>query len=196
MSDSPQNPYIASGQNAGPISRRVPSSISQTAMTGVVITLALASSVVVLSGILSYLTLSDFPEDQPLFQFGGNDLLFLIVGAAATILTVPIAAIVPQVMKKQATEQLRSADVDLPRPLNADSELPVEAKHFLGAMQTSAIIGQALFEGPAMMNAVLMMIDHNFAHLIFVAIGLVGILAQTPTAGRLTAAIEDASMPR
>ena len=62
------------------------------------------------------------------------------------------------------------------------------------AIATYTLIGQALFEGPAVFNAILMMTDDNLAHAIPVVIGIVGIALQIPTAGKLTSLMEDAKL--
>ncbi|MCC9602818.1 hypothetical protein LOC67_19885 [Stieleria sp. JC731] len=196
MIDSPNNPYVSPGGSSGPGNTRAPNSISQTAKTGLVITFALINGVVVVAGILSYLSLGDFPEDLPLIRFGQDEWLFLAIGGLATLLTIPVAIVLPKIMKGQAAERLRSTDLDFPQPIDTNATLPPEGRHFLGAFQSSTLIGQALFEGPAMLNAVFVFIDHNFAHLFFVAVGIAGIVLLAPTPQKLINAIEDANRPR
>ena len=196
MSDPAKNPYAASTTTPGgtfPL-RQGPGTIGAAATTGTVITLALIGGVVMITGILAFLILSDPPEDQSLFRFDGDVMIFLGIGYLFFFGAAMVALVMRGVMKGQAAAKLRAADEDLPQPLEANSPLPRSGQAFLGAVATYTLIGQALLEGPAVINAIFMFLDNNFAHAIPIALGIVGIAMQIPTAGRIKTLMENAKL--
>ncbi|QEF96882.1 hypothetical protein Mal15_09120 [Stieleria maiorica] len=194
MNDPAKNPYVASSATPGgtfPQGQRA-TTIDAAAKTGTIISLALISGVMMISGILAYLVFANPPEDQSLLRFDGDAMLFLIIGYGVFVASSGAAIVLRGIMKAQAAAQLKSSDVDLPQPLKADSPLPPQAQSFLGAVATYTLIGQALVEGPAIINAVFLFIDNNLAHLVPIVLAVIGILLQIPTAGKLIAAMEEA----
>jgi hypothetical protein len=72
-----------------------------------------------------------------------------------------------------------------------EATLPPAVARFVSAEQTATLVGQAILEGGAMINLVLMMLDHRIAlHLIIVVAAIIGIAFMTPTVDRLRRSIE------
>ncbi|WP_182868084.1 hypothetical protein [Stieleria mannarensis] len=194
MNDPAKNPYVASSVTPGgsfPQGHGA-ATIDAAAKTGTIISMALISGVMMISGVLAYLVFANPPEDQSLLRFDGDALLFLAIGYGMFVASAGAAIVLRGIMKQQAAAQLKASGVDLPQPLKADSPLPQPAQAFLGSVATYTLIGQALVEGPAVVNAVFMFIDNNLAHLIPIVLAVIGIALQTPTAGKIMAALEDA----
>ena len=194
MSDDPaKNPYTATstGSSASGIATDG-STIGAFATTGTTISLGMIGGVLIISVVLSTLVLSDPPEDQSLFRFSGDDMLFLIVGYVIFLGGIAAAVVIRTIMKGQAIAQFNATDPELPHPLDNKSPLPGDARSLLAANQTSTIIGQALMEGPAVVNAIFLLLGDNFAHLIPIVLGIIGIAVQIPTAGKLKQLLEDA----
>nr|WP_143547945.1 hypothetical protein [Rhodopirellula sp. SM50] len=194
MNDPAQNPYASSSKTPGGLfpQGRSAGTINAAARIGTVISLALISGVVMITVILAYLVFSNPPEDQGLLRFDGDAMLFLIIGYGVFVGAAGAAIVLRGIMKNQAAAQLKASAEELPRPLEGDSPLPPSAQAFLGTVATYTLIGQALVEGPAVINAVLMFIDNNLAHLIPIVLAVIGIAMQIPTSGKIKASMEDA----
>ncbi|MDM4016706.1 hypothetical protein [Roseiconus lacunae] len=193
MNDSPTNPYL-SDQSAPGVGGQ--ESIEATAKIGMIITFSLATGILFITGILTYMTLRHLPDDAALVRLGGDDLLFLVVGFGIMLAALPAALVVPRLMRKQAFNHTRISELNLPRPIRPETELPAETRPVLGAIMGSVLVGQAICEGSAITNAILMMINENFAHLVPVVIGFIGVIVQIPTTGKIVRMIEDAAVPR
>lgn len=196
MNDPAQNPYAASSETPGGLfpQGRSAGTINTAARTGTVISLALISGVMMITAILAYLVTSNPPKDQGLVRFDGDAMLFLIIGYGIFVGAAGAAIVLRGVMKNQAAAQLKAAAEELPRPLEGDSPLPPSGRAFLGMVATYTLIGQALVEGPAIINAIFMFIDNNLAHLIPIVLAVIGIALQIPTAGKIKALMEDAKL--
>lgn len=196
MEDPAKNPYAASSTQRGATNfgGGAPGTINGAARIGTVITLALVSGVVMMSAIMSFLVLSDPPEEESLFRFDGDAMLFLGVGYVVFLGGAFVAIVMRGLMKGQAAANLRSAGEDFPQPLDGNSSLPPSGRAFVGAFATYTLIGQALLEGPAVINVILMFIENNFAHAIPIVLAIIGILLQIPTAGRIKSAIENTKL--
>jgi hypothetical protein len=198
MTNPARNPYTSptstdsptasgfSGGAAGP-------TIQATSLTGLVITFALVSGLVIVTVILSSLTLSNFPEDESMVRFGGDSMLFVVIGFGISIASFVAAFVLRSSLKRQAVMQLQASGDDLPQPLELTTPLPGSAQRFLGAVSSFTIVGQALCEGPAILNAIFIMLEDNFVFLIPVVFGIAGIALQTPLPGRLKAMLEAAT---
>jgi len=195
--DPAKNPYTANAADGGSgFAAGGTTTINGFATTGMIISLGLVGGVVAVSAVMTFLMLSDPPEDQPVFRFAGESTIFVIVGYAVFIGGAAAAVVLRRVMKQQAVAEFKSSNAELPQPLQPHSPLPGSAVKLLGAAQVYTIVGGALLEGPAVLNAILMFIDHNFAHAIPVFLAVIGILIQVPTAGRYQQLLEDARLAR
>lgn len=196
MSDDPaKNPYTSGSGSFGQAnSPGGAMTIAGFASIGTLISIALVTGLLLISGFMSYMVLSDPPEDAPVFQFGGDNLLFLIIGYAVFFVCAATAFVIPAMMRRQAMETYKVSNAQLPQPLEPKSTLPAEAQSLLAVNQSATLVGQALMEGPAVANAVLMLVGENLAHLAPIALAVVGIAMQVPTAGKLQNLLEEARM--
>lgn len=194
--DPARNPYAGEATEGGGFNAAGANTINGFATIGMVIMLALIGGVVGITVIMTVLLLSAPTEDQPLFRFGGDDLIFLVVGYGAFIGGAIAAVAVRGGMRGQAVAQFRSSDVELPQPLEAESPLPGPAVSLLGSAQVATIISGALLEGPAVLNAILMFLGENFAHGVPIVLAAVGLAMWVPTPGRLRQFLQDAHFSR
>ncbi|QDV46481.1 hypothetical protein Enr13x_63900 [Stieleria neptunia] len=194
MNDPAQNPYASSSATPGGLfpQGRSAGTIDAAARTGTIISLALISGVVMITVILTYLVFANPPEDQPLMRFDGDAMLFLIIGYGVFVASAGAAIVLRGIMKNQAETRLKASADELPRPLEGGSPLPPSGRAFVGAVATYTLIGQALVEGPAIINAIFMFIDNNLAHLVPIVLAVLGIALQIPTSGKIKASMEDA----
>ena len=192
MNDSPKNPYATTDVTGSGANGYL--TINQTSKVGMMITGGLIMGLLVTTVILSAMAIKEIPQGESLVRFDGDSMLFVMIGFAVMLGGAIAAFVLPRILNQNAADQLRSSSVEIPSPLRADGNLPSAGQQFLGARMSSTIIGQALLEGPAMVNAVFLLLDQDFAHLIPVVIAIVGILIQIPTPGKLINAFEDARM--
>jgi len=196
MNDPVKEPYAGSSATPGgpfPVGQ-MPSTIKAAATNGTLITLALMGGLVMVSAVITYLIMSNPPEDQSLLRFDGDAMLFLGIGYVAFLSGVVVAVILRSQGKGRAIERLKASDEPLPHPLEDNSPLPQSGISFLGAVATYTLIGQALLEGPAVINAVFMLMANNFAHAIPIVLAILGIAFQIPTAGKIKMMMENAKL--
>lgn len=198
MNDPAKNPYVASSSAPGQgfSGGQRPSTINAAATTGTVISLALIGGVFMITAILTFMIMSDPPEDESLIRFDGDAILFLGIGYGVFLASAVAAVVLRGITKGQAVANLKASDEEMPQPLDGNSTLPPSGQAFLGAVATYTLIGQALMEGPAVVNAILMFVENNFAHVIPIILGAIGIALQIPTAGKLKTLIEDVKRGR
>lgn len=195
MNDPSKNPYTKSstapggrhsgGQGLG--------TINSVSMIAGLIGYALIGGVIIITAILSFLVLSDPPEDQSLFRFDKDSMVFLAIGYFVFFSGAVASVVVRRILKWYANSRFKASGDELPHLLQADSPLPASAQTFLGSVAAYTLVGQALLEGPAVINAVFLLIQNNFAHLIPIVLAVIGIAIQIPTRGKLTSLLEDAS---
>ena len=194
MNDPARNPYTkpSSALQRGPISNGLgQNTINATAITGGIISFALICGVLMMSTCLVFF-MSGLEEGQEPIRFDGDALIFVVVGYAVFIASAVAAVFIRSLMKRQAIAEFKAADEELPQPLEGDSTLPPSAQRFLGTVSTYTLIGQAMMEGPAVINLVLLFIESNYAHVVPVVLGIIGIALQVQTVGRLQSLIRDA----
>lgn len=193
MNDPARNPYtagtgLATGA-AGGVAR-----FRQPVLTGKLITVALAMGLVTTTGIVSFLGLQSLPEGEPLFRFGGDATLFIVIGFGKLVICAIGWVVMRTIFNRRIAEILNASETPFPVPIQADSELPPQTDAAIQAVMTSTIVGQALMEGPAMTCAVLLFIERNGVFLIPIVIGLVGVLMQLPTESKYKARLENAAL--
>lgn len=193
MSDSAQNPY-ATGSTGG--SSDGLSQLRMAAKTGSVITLALAMGIVTVSVILGFMASQKDFGDSNAFRLDADSMVFVVIGFGKFLVCVAACVILRSVSKRKVAEIMQSSETPFPVPIREDSKLPPVTKAATQTLFTSTLIGQALFEGGAMLNAILMFLDQNFIFLIPIVLGIAGVLFQMPTESRLRSALENASVAK
>lgn len=183
MNDPARNPYT--NKHHTPDFSNRESSFQAVVRTGQVITFALIIGIALTAAIMFVLTVG---EDSP------TDSSFLLpaVGASAGMVSWLVALVLPDRLRRQAGSKLAS-NVD--RQVVDDDAREQSQKEFAVAQNRSTLIGQAVLEGGAMINLVLMFLDHWLViHLSFAAAAIIGIASMTPTATRLRHAMEQAEL--
>jgi hypothetical protein len=222
MNDPVQNPYIdTDAKDSGRVGNE---KLLETVRVGMIITAALIQGVVFLVAIGLYLgyTNSDDPEEAPssaqdtgLPNEGlpdttaqnmpaGNmpteagEWVLPAIGIAACIGACVASWFVVTMMKRVAIRKFRAESTDeiLREDFQSASTFPHQVAQLLGASQAWTIVGQAILEGAAMMNGMLMIVDGNLIHLAAIAILIVGIAIQFPTVSKKLALIQQAQQIR
>jgi hypothetical protein len=120
------------------------------------------------------------------------------IGIAACIGACVASWFVVTMMKRVAIRKFRAESTDeiLREDFQSASTFPHQVAQLLGASQAWTIVGQAILEGAAMMNGMLMIVDGNLIHLAAIAILIVGIAIQFPTVSKKLALIQQAQQIR
>ncbi len=195
MNDPAKNPYAASPsepdvENAA---ANPPATIKECSKTGTIITFALVQGLLVIAAIMGWMGLSSRDEDVPLFRIDdGESLIFIVIGFGVFIVSSVVAIVIRKTMRSKAIHDFQMSGEEIPTPLSDDTPVGPSGRRLLGASATYTLIGQALMEGPAVINAILMFLESNFLFAIPVVIGLIGIAVQVPTTGRLHQLFDEA----
>jgi hypothetical protein len=195
VDDPVQNPYI----DAGSFDAQGDSgaSIKERVRIGMIITFALVQGLVIMTAIILFVSQGDAPipaDNAGAMPPAGGDWVLPGIGLVACIGACFASFFVVTMMKRVATGKFRSEAPPKTQPLNLASEkaLPRPVAQLLGASQTWTIVGQAILEGAAVINVVLMLIDHNYIHLAAIGILIAGIVIQLPTVSKSLTLIENA----
>ncbi len=193
MNDPVQNPFMTPGA-PDDTQRGGSDSLIGSARTGQIITFAMAQGLLVMTAILTYMNLQGGTNTQPVGMWPGpgGDILLPAVGVLMAVGAWVAATIVPARMRRNAASRLKAKGETVDLPVHADVTITPAVGEFLGASQSATIVGQALLEGAATVNLILMLLDGRLFYLALVAICLIGIVLLTPTAGKLQVHIENA----
>jgi hypothetical protein len=182
--ESPESPETAETAETG---NSGVGSLTSFARTGLIITFAMIQGLVFMGAILLYLSMNGIAANDSL-----NWLPAL--GVAAAVASWFAAGGITTVMRRQAVFQLRPAHSVIRIPERDDAPLSTAAKQFVSRQQTASLVGQALLEGGAMINLILMLIDHSLLlHLVMAVVAIVGIGMLAPTADKLRRSLENAA---
>lgn len=188
-----QNPFIP------PRSTDDKSSVSfddlnQHVRVGMIITFALVQGVIIIAAIFWLMSDGDAEQaaaDRRVAE-GSIDQVMFIVGLVATSVSAILAFVMVKTMRAAAITKFRASGETIELPIRADTKLQGSAAALLSASYAWTLVGQALLEGAAVMNLVLMYLDGNMLHLGLAAIGLIGIVMLTPTMGKKTTLLGEA----
>ena len=191
MNDPAKNPYAASASTPGGLPGGLPDSIRQASRTGLIITFALAQGVLVISAVVGYLGVRDLGADQGWIRADGDSMLYILIGFGVFVVNGVLAFVLSSSMKRSAVAEFQSSNEEVPQPLEDDTTLGPAASKLLGMSATWTLVGQALLEGSAVINAVFMMLASNLIFVIPILFAIVGIAFQAPFPGKLRAMIEN-----
>jgi hypothetical protein len=154
---------------------------------GRVITLGLIAGCVFVGGILGVIGGDDAPE--------GDTTILVLIGVAALVLNIVMAFLVPAMLRSSSVAKLKAVDgaAASARTWSQWPErdpMPMPLSEFLKTDQTARLIGQAMLEGAAMINFVMMFLTRSPVNLMCAVVALVGIVAMFPTIGRMRERIE------
>ncbi|EMI54628.1 hypothetical protein [Rhodopirellula sallentina] len=199
---NPTGPFDDSSLGESGTRGNSPTTLGQFVRLGQLLSFALASGIVTTSAVFLFLILQREPDaEQP-------NWIFLAIGGGVFVASLVVSFLMRLMLKSNAASALRQTpeaeDVcgggaaasqsarDAWENWDADEPLPRPLIGFLSATQTSRLIAQAVLEGAAMINLVFTMLDGNVIHFVFAAFCLVGVIAITPTTGKVRSEIRSA----
>ena len=186
-----QNPYTrgqsSEGDQAGNLT-----TIASTVRVGQIITFALVQGVIVVAAVMTYLAFGNREVDQQLadaqdaadffaMPSSADDWLLPALGIAVAVGAAVVALVVPNLMRRSGIIDFRATGTSLDVPVDPKQSLPWPASKLMGTYLTSKIVGEAVLEGAAMLNLVLLMLDQSVLHYVPIAALLAGIALQFPT---------------
>ena len=183
MDDPVKNPYISPADTAKSSTFGGETTLIGYVRTGQIITFSLIMGVVFMAGILMVIGKDGEPNSKP--------ELFLWLGVGLGCLACVASFVLSRVLRAQALSSFRqqASDADLPA---ADDKLVTPAVHqLLSSAFTAQLVGQSVLEGVAVVNAILMLLDHNLLHLAVIAVMIVGIALHVPTTAKRQELIEE-----
>ena len=193
MSHDPvQNPYTApsSEPGGGQSPFKGLATIDDCAKTNQIIGLALISGVTIITGIMLFMVITGADKDDDLFEIG-EDLIFLVIGFGMFLVCTAMSFVVTSAMRRQFVENFRSTHGGSDTTIKDDESF--QGSHqLLGGFSTSFIVGAALLEGSAVVNAIFLMLGDNLLHLIPVGLVVGLLLARLPSRARVRHFVENA----
>ncbi|KLU06556.1 putative transmembrane protein [Rhodopirellula islandica] len=152
------------------------------AFQGMVVTLGLATGCLFIGVILGVIGSDDAPE--------GNPTLFVLIGVAALVFNTVLAFLVPAMLRSAAATRLKAAEGAVASARSwvqwpEREPMPMPLSRFCQADQTARLIGQAMLEGTAVINFVMMFLTRSPVNLMCAVVALVGVVAMFPTIGRM-----------
>ncbi|QDT09934.1 hypothetical protein [Planctomycetes bacterium K23_9] len=199
MNDPVQNPYIAPG--AVDSSDIGIAAIKDRVRIGMIITFALVQGVVFATGIMLFLMLNG--DDgvaagaQPAAAqpAGAGDLVLPGLGIAIGVGACVAALVVGGMMKRISINHFRAqlSAAGIKQVDHTATQFPPQVDQLINASRARTIVGQAILEGAAMLNVILMFLDDNLIHLVPIGVLIAGIVMLLPTVGKKLALVEQAS---
>ncbi|WP_461507004.1 hypothetical protein [Rhodopirellula baltica] len=152
------------------------------AFQGMVITFGLTMGCVFMGVILWMIGADELPEE--------NQTIFVLIGVVALVANTVVAFLVPAMLRSAAATELKSADgaVASARTWAQWPErepMPLPLSRFCQTDQTARLIGQAVMEGTAAINFVMMFLTRSPVNLLCALVALLGVVAMFPTVGRM-----------
>ncbi|WP_442507049.1 hypothetical protein SH528x_005935 [Novipirellula sp. SH528] len=189
-----QNPYLSSATTSNS-SNCI--NLKGLVRTGQVIAFALIQGVLFITAILAYLTFlsgDGGPANAgPASPPAEDNLVLVIIGVVACFVGCFASFVVNRLMKGMAIRQFVSTGEEVALPIDETATMTAEISSLLTTSQTRMIIGMALVEGAAVINAVIMMLDENVIHLVMIALCLAAMAVQFPTLRKKLDLIESAA---
>jgi hypothetical protein len=190
---SDQNPYSpGKANNASRLpTSGMPATIAAAAKTNQLISLAMVMGVTTITGILTYLCISRADKFADLITIKNDSILFLALGFGSTLTCAVLGYILRGQTLQSAINRFVDSSPPLSQPISIDEPFP-GSQDLFAAYATANLLGAALLEGSAVLNAVLMLIGDNLLHLLPIALAIGGILITLPSVAKLKHYVEDA----
>lgn len=170
--------------------------LASVARTGQILTFVLIQSTVLVACIFLFMTLREQQAEVPRpipgeDAAGDEDIVLPIAGTVLTLGAAIASLVVPVMQRKAAAARYLALGERVRLPIDPDAILTPGLTQYVAVWQSSALVGQAMLEGAAIMNLVLMHIDGHRLHLAFAGACIIGITLHTPFVGRMHHAIEN-----
>ena len=175
--------------------------LASVARTGQILTFVLIQSTVLVACIFLFMTLREQQAEVPRpipgeDAAGDEDIVLPIAGTVLTLGAAIASLVVPVMQRKAAAARYLALGERVRLPIDPDAILTPGLTQYVAVWQSSALVGQAMLEGAAIMNLVLMHIDGHRLHLAFAGACIIGITLHTPFVGRMHHAIENVMTER
>ena len=195
MNDPVQNPYISPDS----VDQNGPSgSLTGFVRLGQIITFALVQGVLFTTAIM-YFMMDDPAVANPVTNSppaGNGDLVLPGIGIVAAIGACMIAFVLTKMLRRTIIAKYRATETTPQQVTSQDVSLTPAMRQLMQGSSTGTLVGQAILEGAAVMNAILMLVDNNLIHLVPIAILVIGIVIQFPTVGKKWQLAVDATSDR
>lgn len=198
MTDEFQNPYLdPDAPDAATGAVVAGGTLTGFIKTGQIIAFALAMGLVMMTLVLGYITFSSTGEEQPISVLPGPDDDWILpgVGIVAFLGSAMGAIVVPPTIRRSAAASFAAKGERVDLHTGAEVKITPGLQMLLGGYFSAMLIGQALLEGAATANLILMVLDEQLLHIGIAAICLVGMLMQFPTRDKIIGMIENAQRP-
>ncbi len=185
MDDPVRNPYISPSNVGNADATGVNTSLLQHVRTGQLLTFSMIVGVIVMVGILTMVVRN--PDNA---KPDNAKKFFLEIGLGAGCVACIASYAVSTFQHRRALASFREQCGSEDAVVSDDELLAPAVTQFLANIFAATLAGQAVLEGAAVINVVLMVIDGNLLHLAVVAVMIVGMAMYTPTVARRRALIE------
>lgn len=193
MTDPVQNPYISTDSN----DENAPGgSLTEFVRPGQIITFALVQGVLVIAAVMYFFVMDDpvVPNAAPNAMPAGNgDLVLPGIGIVAAIGACAFSFVITKMLRRTIISKYQSTETNPQKVTSQDVSLTPAMRGLMQGSQTCTLVGQAILEGAAVINAILMIVDNNLIHLGLIAVLVVGIVIQVPTVGKKWALAREAT---
>ena len=184
MNDPVQNPYTSPDS---PDTSGSGGSLTGFVRIGQIITFAFVQSILFITAIMYFMMddpASTNPAAPSATPAGNGDMVLPGIGIVAAIGACVIAFVLTKMLRRTIIAKYRATEMNPQKVTSQDISLTPAMLQLMQGSQTGTLIGQAILEGAAVMNAILMLVDNNPIHLAPIAILVVGIVLQFPTVGK------------
>ena len=164
-----------------------PNALRTYVRSGQITTFALIQGVVVITAIMFF-----FARNEE-GRAGKPALILPIIGASVGVAVVCVAAIAIHVLRKRAIHNFHCLGETIATPVDESVTLTPGISALLDETHTNLIVGLAIIDGVAILNAIVYFIDGHWINLAGVAVCLVAMAAQWPTLGKRLDLIERAA---
>lgn len=169
-----RNPYLNASDPDGGGEAELQQTISASARIGQIITFALVQGVVLFAGVAVYLVHSGEADDA---LVADPNWTLPLIGLGLALIAIVASWIVSGQLLQAALRNFEARGGGDPLSL-------------LGGYRSSIIVAQAILEGAAMANGVLMILDRSLFHLPVIGVLILALVVRTPTAARTRAFLD------
>ena len=194
MSDPLKNP-TRGGRGSGNQASAFRDSIASRIRVGQIITLGMIMGLLVMGVIMACFTLGSEPPNPAADQVAasGGGYLIPAVGFFLGVTSWIIAAVLPTIIRRNGVGQYQRSGDKIELPIEGGTPIG-NMTLLVGTFITSTLVGQAILEGGAIANLVLMMVDQQpLIHVPLAMVSVVGLLLLLPTVDKMLDFIESAA---
>ncbi|TWT83475.1 hypothetical protein CA13_49400 [Planctomycetes bacterium CA13] len=192
MNDPVRNPYL--NREAAASS---PDQLRGFVRTNQIIWFALIQGTVLITAILGYMSFTSEPlaERPPdAMPAGLGDYVLPMVGVTFGVGAIVVSLVLTRMLRQTAINKFAACNESVQRPVDENVPLTHAVTQLLSASSAMSIVGMAIPEGAAVLNAVLMLIDGQpLIHLCVIIVCVAAIAVQFPTTQKKLDLIEAAS---